>query len=370
MKKAGIYFIVISIYLFSSCTNKSDAVDVISINMETNASLTDFIDNAHSVQLETNDECLIGEIGRMCVDTKYFYIMDNINKEVYIFDKFGSYISKISRMGKGPNEYIDITDIAVSNGMIYILSVANKRILIYDINGKYQNTVVLNDWYHHIAVEEDKIILHSEKSNSQHFNIVVINHDGEIQSKFLPFTQNSGFRFNCSPFNKMPDGNYLLTFPYDSRIALLTDNECFYKYKLDFNTDLKFNDSDIDKMTYSEIREKALHKNTLKRINCVTQHKDYLFLITEAFYEGLGLRQALIKVNLNDGNYISYRLNDEINETYPYFSNLMFIEGEIIYSSISPFSMNNIDKIMGKTNNDIDLNMIDNPVIWSYNINW
>ena len=370
MKKAGLYFIVISIYLFSSCENKSDNVDDISIKMETNAELTDFIGNAYSVQLETNDEFLIGEIGKLCVDSQCFYIMDETNKEVYIFNKSGSYISKISRRGSGPNEYIDITDIVVRKGLVYILSSANKRIFIYDKNGNCQKTVVLNDWYHHIAVEEDKIILHSGKSNFQDFNIVVINHDGEILNKHLPFMQKSNTMFSRSPFNKISDGTYMLTFPYDSRIALLANNECSYKYKLNFNTNVIFKYSDIDNMTYEEIKEKALYKNTLRRINCVALHKNSLFLITEMFYDGLGIREALIKVNLNDNSYISYRLNDEINETYPYFSNLMYIEGDNIYSSKSTFSINNIDKIRGETIKNIDLKEIDNPVIWIYNIRW
>ena len=72
------------------------------------------------------------------------------------------------------------------------------------------------------------------------------------------------------------------------------------------------------------------------------------------FYDGLGIRETLIKVNLNDNSYISYRLNDEINETYPYFSNLIYIEEDNIYSSKSTFSINNIDKIRGETIKNIE----------------
>ena len=64
------------------------------------------------VQLETDTNMLIGRIDKVLLNEDRIYIMDRfVTKNVFVFDKDGRFINKISRLGQGPEEYIDINDI-------------------------------------------------------------------------------------------------------------------------------------------------------------------------------------------------------------------------------------------------------------------
>lgn len=354
---------------FSSCKqHKETPFDVINVPMVTNAVVDDLIEKVDMISLETADECLLGDIKKILVDEDYFYIVDEFGHSVFIFKKSGDYISKISRYGEGPNEYLAISDFVVRNGLVYVLSNPNKRILVYNKQGDCLKTIKLHDWFHHLAVEDDYILLHSGKSNEQYYNIISIDYEGNVLTKHLPFNRNNNFRYRESPFNVQGDGRYLLTFPYDGRIANWTEDMCTYQYKMDFETQVKLTDEELDELLYDEIRNKVLYKNSFKRINSVVSlDEDNLYMIVTAYYNGEGERQALCKVNVKDGSSKFYKLGEKLEDKYPYLSNLLMISGGCIYSSISSFQKSSIDEYLGNNQehkNDEEAN----PIICVYTI--
>ena len=78
-------------------TNDFD-IGNIPIKMETNSPLTEFIANEQIIHLETIDKALIGEVGKLYLDSLYIYVLDKIGQEVLIFNKSGKFNSKISAL--------------------------------------------------------------------------------------------------------------------------------------------------------------------------------------------------------------------------------------------------------------------------------
>ena len=93
---------------------------------------TNLISNIEYIPLETNEECLIGNISRLIYRNERFYLFDLfITNSIYVFNRKGKFIYKIDKVGKGPGEYVSISDFDVDdNDNIYVFDAGGKRRLI------------------------------------------------------------------------------------------------------------------------------------------------------------------------------------------------------------------------------------------------
>ena len=150
MMKHFVYFLfVLGIVFLSSCTDsKSEAdKDVISIpiNVEEDRTLkmSDFIDSLRYIRLETNDACLIGEVSQFFpLKDKMAIVDQEYTHSIYFFDYDGSFLYKINDRGAGPEEYVSIgwVDISEEEDRLFLYDISSKRILSYDLQGEYQGS--------------------------------------------------------------------------------------------------------------------------------------------------------------------------------------------------------------------------------------
>lgn len=65
-----------------------------------------FIKNSTYIQLETNENCLIGNnIEKLVVKDNQIFILDSNNK-IFVFDTNGTFLNTIGEKGGGPNEQL------------------------------------------------------------------------------------------------------------------------------------------------------------------------------------------------------------------------------------------------------------------------
>ena len=110
---------------------------------ESSISLSSLIKCIQTIILETNDECLIGNIDELQVFDGNLYVLDSDKaKSLFVFDKKGIFLRKIGRVGQGPGEYISPRDFTLDleNRIIYILDQRN-RILKYNTEGTPIETI-------------------------------------------------------------------------------------------------------------------------------------------------------------------------------------------------------------------------------------
>ena len=91
------------------------------------------------IQLETNPQCLIGEITKTLIYKERLYILDKRRTQsVFIFDLQGKWISTIARVGQGPGEYLTLTDIFIdpAKATLNLVASANKKIMRFSLDGK------------------------------------------------------------------------------------------------------------------------------------------------------------------------------------------------------------------------------------------
>lgn len=143
------YCVWVLLFLIS-CINKNDSivnnevgksidyhveeVDVVGANM----SIADYVDSCYYVPLETGADVLINQIERVEYDMGLFFVLDSKQDAIFIFNEEGHFLRKISKKGKGPDEYYDLKDFFLNkqNKLIEICDRHRDRILCYDYNGK------------------------------------------------------------------------------------------------------------------------------------------------------------------------------------------------------------------------------------------
>lgn len=123
-------YIVISFFLLlSSCTTekkRKDSTNCIVINASIDSKdklpLNKYTVDAKLIPLETSEECLIGTLQSVIYKNGRFYIKSFSDNKILIFNMDGRYVGKIDAVGRGPGEYLRISDFIVdSENNIFIL---------------------------------------------------------------------------------------------------------------------------------------------------------------------------------------------------------------------------------------------------------
>lgn len=121
------------------------------------------------IKLETKENNMIGNIYKMLITNDRIIIADKFNsKSVHLFDISGKHISKLSNLGNGPHEYLNITDIDITpSGLIAIKDNYKDILLYYNMNGDFVKKEDVLEGGLDIAFIDDHIIAHELFLNSK-----------------------------------------------------------------------------------------------------------------------------------------------------------------------------------------------------------
>ena len=140
MKK--IIILSIAITVLTCCTldregkvNQGNLIEVDFKNFSLYQSDTSIFKSIRYVPLETNENSLIGEIGKIIYSNGIFYIFDHKKQIILLFDESGNHLGNVGSVGRGPGEYVSIRGFDVdSEGNIYIWDVMSNKLVVYDEN--------------------------------------------------------------------------------------------------------------------------------------------------------------------------------------------------------------------------------------------
>lgn len=108
--------------------------------------LNSLIDSIEYIPLETNEKCMISDIFQVHSDTGNYFIHDRMNNNLFLFDLNGTFVRKIGTLGKGPNEYLEIYDVALDkkNKIISIMDLKGRKYLLYSYAGEFKRSVKMD----------------------------------------------------------------------------------------------------------------------------------------------------------------------------------------------------------------------------------
>lgn len=197
----GILFISISCKKKES--NSVYAIDVDQLEIKNLFSYKRPIDNCHFVALETTNECLIGEIDKVCVENDMIFVKDK-NKNLFVFTKSGKFLNKIGSIGRGPEELLSFVDFYVNNNNKYvgIFDAYRSKMLRFTFNGKFISshscTKEMNYSYNIIGqLGSDLLISMRNYKESKYAYIAVNESDYSFKGGHLPFSIIGNV--SCSP---------------------------------------------------------------------------------------------------------------------------------------------------------------------------
>ena len=374
MNKLCLFFLAVILLLLTSCNSTKKGVlqeKCIEVDVHTTQSMSTLCESYTCIPLElSNDEDnLINAIDKLVVHDGCFYVMDRFRNTIFVFSEEGKYLHKIARSGRGPQEYIELTDFDVYDSEVYILSRANQAIYVYDKDGNFRQIYPLDNWYNNLHVLDTHLAyLYSERSNDTHYNFILYDYvSHQVVNRFDPFTENRGYGFAKSPFNESQDHKLLITQQYDNSVFQLTETSYTPAYTFIFNTQDAIPEGQRQ-MNYDELAADLRNKYTLRRICSVDSNADAVALLYEVNLPEKGLRNALVTVNLTTEEVASVLLNEEFDPEFPFMSYPLLIhDGELIGYSTA------IGVINIAANNNIDIARYNltpesNPLIFKYKL--
>jgi len=110
------------------------ALDTVAFNDLAKTQESPKIRNYRFVPLETNEDCLIGDISSIRHHGGKFYIFDkHTARKIFVFDETGRFLYKIDKAGRGYGEYVEPNSFDVdSAGRVYIQDLMSRKLIVYD----------------------------------------------------------------------------------------------------------------------------------------------------------------------------------------------------------------------------------------------
>lgn len=285
-----IFFLLVTFTLYS-CGSKSlhdtkpDKVISVDVNEKLKVKkVTDLIRSYKIISLETKNDNLLGTISKMYFNKNRIYIFDNLTKGVYIFDKQGKFLNKIQAFGKGPREYLKLSDFCLNSftGNLILVDPASRKLIQHDLDGNFQKETYFETLYFSKieSVGSDGYLLYNDyqgsKGGKDNFNIFKLSRQLEVQEKYFSYNFEDRAHFSKLQYFKT-------SFP-DSPLYLPLTSPSIYSYnkgKLTLKYEIKFN------REFAEPKELALYgkKNDLDKIQGISSfyETDSLYFLSYYF---------------------------------------------------------------------------------------
>ena len=148
MKTLTVSAVFIVTLLLGSCNRNADitnsssdySMDTIVCASTSDTPLDSIIAKIEYIKLKSTEEHPVGEIDNLLITPEHIIVADrHLAKSIFIFDRQGKIQTVISRHGRGPQEYLSISDVVLTPDQkrIAVLDNYGKKILYFDLAGNY-----------------------------------------------------------------------------------------------------------------------------------------------------------------------------------------------------------------------------------------
>jgi len=183
-------------FLVISCnkTTKLTVEEIIEIDLAEDEVLllSSIADSISYVQLETSDDCLLGNITDIQYFNGIYYISDKSNT-IYKFDSTGYFISRLFKFGKGPGEYVGIQAFAVDSiGNIHIMDMNKRKILEYNSAFEFIGETKFADYPRDFYIYGNSYVFYMpDKNNDIQRGIFELERNSGLYSKIIEIEANT-----------------------------------------------------------------------------------------------------------------------------------------------------------------------------------
>lgn len=275
MKKYGYILFLVSVVL--SCKEQAvpESQETTGINIQwpsTNAKdVASIIDTILYIPIETHVDGLFGKITKLMSDDDKIYIFDRDKANaLLVFDMTGKFLYKAGNRGGGPGEYSFLWNFTVDEQFIYLLANSQKKIIIFDKEGKFIKEMRIPFNAHDIGVSKNGNFMFT-----YHYGI----NDKRREGKHRVFITDSSFKIEKELF-KINDTDSDLTMPFH---FLASDNKIIFQNYVQDSL-IIFNRDNFDYNVISiDFKEHTLPENLRQDPNIFFK-SDYHFLMSPSAF--------------------------------------------------------------------------------------
>jgi len=156
--------------------------------------LSDITKKIKIIPLETTNDSFLGKISKIEYDDDHYFILNNFDKLVYVFDLNGKFKTRIGNVGNGPGEIQYPECFALDRDLKEVWVTNNFRsIFKFNYSGKYKESRPINVFFSDFCIADAYTYMHTSKRanydshNDQiAYNLWVENVQNEITTYF-PF---------------------------------------------------------------------------------------------------------------------------------------------------------------------------------------
>jgi hypothetical protein len=359
-----ILFLLIVSYCFSQ-TGIIDSSETKVIRIDPRQSfgksVSDVFEDVRYIPLETTKESNFGEIGKLEISENRLVIFDSDTWAIYIFDKSGKFINKITNKQIGRlakikqqnNESFFVTfTLRKYNGIDFIDIPTRNSIIRFDMNGQYLNKIEFKDIDNGMVLaNRTKIVMGYLNDANKYYDLAVISNERDTTLFFsfdiMSYDLDDLISGNRIAYSK-DFQSVLFTTYYSYDIFEINSTKLLYKYKLILPGDISLPTDFFTNQVYDKKRLSYLRKNKNMIFGISKMHAigDYLYLRFESFNQHKASRKniayhtkANMAISLQDltPDKLSYYLPIEDSSCSDYFMMRGFInfDGNNLYTSIS-----------------------------------
>lgn len=203
-------------------------------------------DGCQIVELDTSKDSYIANIDRIYRDNRFIYILDNRLHAVFIFDLGGKFIRRFYEIGRGPGEYIQLSDFLVDNrGRIYLMADIPEKLIIRDSDGGMLEQRPLNESYMDFCITEKNFVFANPPFSETSFSMQdTMTRNLKTGLCALPAYNSTFIR---GRFLTDTDGKIVLVRRFDNRIYSIENEEIVVLGEIHFK--------DASFITKSELKE-------------------------------------------------------------------------------------------------------------------
>jgi hypothetical protein len=246
-----ITLIILVILLQFSCAKEkalnsegAEAIDIV-LSSENQAEMSDHLRIEKALKLETTEESLIGNIDKIIKKKDRIYILDRlVAKALFVFDTEGTFLFKISNIGKGPGEFLSPNDFFIDTDGIKILCDATYKVITWNKSGDFISEQrmpypILNFYPY------SKDITFFENKPISDFAIWIAK-EGELVDKFIE-KNNESTVINPGAAGFKSNGDFVTIRPHQSDVIYEIKDDLFKpKFSLNYKRSSEEGSAGID----------------------------------------------------------------------------------------------------------------------------
>lgn len=292
------------------------------------------------VALETNKDCLIRKIDKVCADSSYIFVYDHDNSSVLRFNTEGKFLGKIGSAGKGPKEYLEVWSMALNKDRkeICLVDLRGRKLLYFDYEGRYLKEDPMFYLFPELEFLKNKRVIYSGFAHNKNapqidfFRLLISDTNQNPLFRGFQITPELRDRFSMEgskPLMKFDEEVYFSQLLSDT-IWAIKDTLCEAKFVLNFpDRPSLFSAHDLSQMTDELFIKKTKGKTTFLGDYLVTKDLFYAGLANENG-EGVPLfysrKSGLVRYGFLYPPYITTRLGDYLFK----WANFVFTNGDLV----------------------------------------